>query len=57
MEKVEAAMDDFKDTFPLILEHVGLGEGLEHVLDPAAGHVWGGEAMEEVGGGNDLQKW
>ena len=39
MEKVEEAMDDFKDTFPLILDHVGLGEGLEHVLDPAAGHV------------------
>ena len=24
----EEAMDDFKDTFPLVLNHVGLGEGL-----------------------------
>ena len=28
MEKAEKALDDFKDTFPLILDHVGLGEGL-----------------------------
>ena len=28
LDKVEEDKDDFGDTFPLVLEHVGLGESL-----------------------------
>ena len=29
-DEVEEAKNDFGDTFPLVLDHVGLGEGLAH---------------------------
>ena len=32
LDKVEEDKDDFGDTFPLVLDHVGLGEGLQLVL-------------------------
>ena len=38
---MEEDKDDFGDTFPLILDHIGLGEGLELTLCT-------GMALEEV---------
>ena len=32
VDEVEVTKDDFGDTFPLGLNHVGLGEGLELIL-------------------------
>ena len=30
LDEVEEDKDDFGDTIPLVLDHVGLGEGLAH---------------------------
>ena len=48
MSQEEEAMEDFRDTFPLVLGIVGFGEGPELVLGHAAGYVQGGVAMDEV---------
>ena len=37
LDVVEEAKDDFGDTFPLILDHVGFWEGLELVFCHGAG--------------------
>ena len=54
LDEVEEDKDDFRDTFPLVLDHVGLGEDLELVLCYGVhwvGHVRGGGGLGRGGGG------